>query len=187
MMAFVTALGVIAALSACVTGPSGTAEEKRAYFQTLEKNTLARLAKEYPATEQELANSVGHAVFEQKVLKIPVFGTGSAVGVIIEKASGKRTYVRVPELQFGAGWGARSQQVVLIFADLAKLRDLTDGEWHAGVGAEAAAKAGDAGAAGGAGSEGIGNKGFTTYVLTAAGVSATVTLNVLRVQPFSID
>ena len=34
------------------------------------------------------------------------------------------------------------RKVVLIFQDVDKLRDLADGKWHAGVQAEAAAKAG---------------------------------------------
>ena len=174
-------------LSGCASGPKGTPEEKRTYFQALEQDTLARLVKEHPATEQELAQSVGYAVVERKIMKIPIFGAGNGVGVVVEKASAKRTYVQVPELQFGAGWGGRAERVVLIFQDLDKLRDLAKGKWHAGASAEAAAKAGDVGAAGGAGSEGVGKKGFNTYVLTEAGVSATVTISVLRVQPYSID
>ena len=37
------------------------------------------------------------------------------------------------------------RKVVLVFQDGDKLRDLADGKWHAGVDAEAAAKAGDVG------------------------------------------
>jgi len=180
---FVALLG----LSGCVGGPKGTPDEKRAYFKELEDSTLARLFKEHPATQQEWAESVGYAVVEKKIVKIPVFGAGSGAGVVVEKASGTRTYLHVPELQFGAGWGARGERIVLIFQDLKKLRDLSDGEWHSGLSAEAAAKAGDIGAAGGADGSKIGKQGFTTYVLTESGVSATVTLTVLRAQPYSID
>jgi len=52
--------------------------------------------------------------------------------------------------------------------------------------AEMAAKAGDVGAAGGGGTGDL-MKGFSTYVLTDAGVSATATIAVLRVKPYSID
>ena len=67
------------------------------------------------------------------------------------------------------------RKVVLIFQDVDKLRDLADGKWHAGVQAEAAAKAGDVGAAGSGGTEDLMKKGYSAYVLTDAGVSATAT------------
>ena len=114
-------------------------------------------------------------------------GAGGGAGVVVEKANGKKSYLRVPELQFGAGWGGRAERVILIFQDVEKLRNLAGGTWKAGIAAEAAAKAGDVGAAGGGGTGDLMKKGFTTYVLTDAGVSATATIAVLRAQPYSID
>ena len=169
-------------ITACAGGLVGSHEEKRAYFESLEKDTLARLVKEQPKTEQELAQSVGYAVIEKKVVKVPMIGAGGGAG-----ANGKRSYLRVPQLQFGLGWGGRSEKVILVFQDIEKLRDLADGTWKAGIEAEAAAKAGDIGAAGGGGTGDLVKKGFATYVLTDAGVSATATIAVLRVQPYSID
>lgn len=49
----------------------GSKEKKRAYFNSLEQDTLARLIKERPRAEQELAESVGYLVAEEKVLKVP--------------------------------------------------------------------------------------------------------------------
>jgi lipid-binding SYLF domain-containing protein len=174
-------------ITACAGGLVGTKAEKLAYFEGLETETLAQLMKEQPGTEQELAQSVGYAVIEKRVVKVPVIGAGGGAGVVVEKASGKKSYLRVPELQFGLGWGGRAEKVILIFQDLEKLRDLADGKWKAGIAAEAAAKAGDVGAAGGRGTGDLMKKSFTTYVLTDAGVSATATIAVLRAQPYSID
>lgn len=174
-------------ITACAGGLVGGKEEKLAYFESLEQETLAQLVKERPGAEQELARSVGYAVIDKKAVKVPVFGAGGGAGVVVEKASGKKTYLRVPELQFGLGWGGRAEKVILIFQDIEKLRDLADGMWKAGIEAEAAAKAGDVGAAGGRGTGDLMKKGFTTYVLTDAGVSATATIAVLRAQPYSID
>lgn len=174
-------------VAACAGGLVGSKEEKLAYFESLEKDTLVSLVKQQPGTEQELAQSIGYAVIEKRVVKVPVIGAGGGAGVVVEKASGKKSYLRVPELQFGWGWGGRAEKVILIFQDVEKLRDLADGMWKAGIAAEAAAKAGDVGAAGGRGTGDLMKKGFTTYVLTDAGVSATATIAVLRVQPYSID
>jgi len=178
---------LVMTLAACVSGLVGSKEEKLAYFESLEKETLARLVKEQPQTEQELAQAVGYAVIEKKVVKVPLVGAGGGAGVVVEKASGKRSYLRVPQLQFGLGWGGRAEKVILIFQDVEKLRDLADGTWKAGIEAEAAAKAGDIGAAGGGGTGDLMKQGVSTYVLTDAGVSATATIAMLRAQPYSID
>lgn len=185
MSALMTML--VITVAACAGGLVGGKDEKLAYFDSLETETLAQLMKEQPGTEQELAQSVGYAVIEKRVVKVPVIGAGGGAGVVVEKASGKKSYLRVPELQFGLGWGGRSEKVILIFQDIEKLRSLAGGMWKAGVAAEAAAKAGDIGAAGGGGTGDLMKKGFTTYVLTDAGVSLTATIAVLRAQPYSID
>jgi len=178
---------LVMAMTGCAGGLVGSKEEKLAYFDSLEKDTLAQLVKEQPGTEKELAQSVGYAVIEKRVVKVPVIGAGGGAGVVVDKANGKKSYLRVPELQFGLGWGGRAEKVILIFQDVERLRDLAGGTWKAGIKAEAAAKAGDVGAAGGGGTGDLMKKGFTTYVLTDAGVSATATIAVLRAQPYSID
>ena len=136
------------------------ARKKLAYFESLEQETLAQLVKEQPGTEQELAQSVGYAVIEKKVVKVPVVGAGGGAGVVVEKANGKKRYLRVPELQLGLGWGGRAEKVILIFQDVEKLRNLAGGTWKAGIAAEAAAKAGDVGAAGGGGHGTAHEEGF---------------------------
>jgi hypothetical protein len=174
-------------MSACAGGLVGNKEKKLAYFNSLEQDTLARLIKEQPQVKHELAESVGYAVAEKKVVKIPLIGAGGGAAVVVEKANQKRSYLRIPEIQFGMGWGGRVDRIVLIFQDVNKLRDLADGKWHAGIEAEAAAKAGDVGAAGSGGTADLIKKGYSSYVLTDAGVSATATVTMLRAQPYSIE
>lgn len=181
----VVALGVL--MNACAGGLIGSKENKLAYFNSLEHDTLARLVKEYPKTEQELQESVGYLVAEKDVVKVPMFGAGGGAGVVLDKETGKRSYLRIPELQFGAGWGGRAEKIVLVFQDVHKLRDLADGKWHAGMEAEAAAKVGDVGLAGSGNTTDLLKKGFSTYVLTDAGASATATVSMIRAQPYSID
>lgn len=180
-------VALIGVLGACAGGLVGGKERKHAYFDKLEQETLARLVKEHPKAEQELAEAVGYLVAEQDIVKIPQVGWASGAGVVVEKATGKRSYLRIPEIQFGVGWGGRVEKIVIIFRDIDKLRDIADGKWYAGASAEAAAKAGDVGAAGSGGTSDLMKKGYTSYVLTDAGVSATATVAALRAQPYSID
>jgi hypothetical protein len=179
------ALAVLLAvmMSACLVVSK---EKKLAYFDSLERDTLARLVKEQPKVEQELAESVGYLIAEKWVLKIPVIGWGSGAGVVVEKANGKRSYLRIIKLKFGLGLGGRVKRIVLVFQDLNKLQDVADGKWRARVEVEAAAKAGDVGIAGGGSTSDLMNEGFSTYVLTD-GASATATVAVLRAQPYSIE
>ncbi len=174
-------------MTACAGGLVGGKEKKRAYFNKLEQENLARLVKEPPKGQQELAESVGYLVAKQDIVKVPMVGWASGAGVVVEKGTEKRSYLRIPEVQFGYGWGGRVEKIVLIFQELNKLRDLADGKWHAGATAEVVAKAGDVGAAGSGSTSDLLKKGYSTYVLTDAGVSATATISVLRAQPYSIE
>lgn len=74
------ALIVTVMVAGCAGGVLGSKEQKLAYFDILETDTLARLIKEHPKTEQELAQSVGYAVGEKKVLKVPLVGAGGGAG-----------------------------------------------------------------------------------------------------------
>jgi len=180
-------IAVIGVLGACAGGLLGGKERKHAYFDKLEQETLARLTKEEPKAKKELEESVGYLVAEQDVVKIPTIGWATGAGVVLEKATDKRSYLRIPEIQFGMGWGGRVEKIVMIFQDIDKLHDIADGKWYAGASAEAAAKAGDVGAAGSGGTSDLLKKGYTSYVLTDAGISATATVAALRAQPYSID
>lgn len=83
----VSAVILAVMISACAGGLGGSKEKKRAYFNSLEQDTLARLIKERPRAEQELAESVGYLVAEEKVLKVPMIGAGGGVGVVVTSAT----------------------------------------------------------------------------------------------------
>jgi lipid-binding SYLF domain-containing protein len=185
-LAMTALAGVLAvSLGGCAGGLVGSKEKKKAFFDALERDTLAQLIKEQPKAEQELAESVGYLVAEQDLVKIPVIGWASGAGVVVEKGTGNRFYLRIPELHFGYGAGVRVQKVLLIFQDINRLRDLADGKWYVGAAAGAAAKAGDKGVAGSI--SGQMKKADSTYVLTDAGASATATVAMIRAQPYSIE
>ena len=94
----------------------------------------------------------------------------------VERANAKRTYLRIPQLQFGMGWGGRVEKVVMIFQDRDKLRDLADGKGHAEVEAKAAAKVSNVGVAGSGTSSDLLRNGYSAYVPTDTGISGTATI-----------
>jgi len=174
-----------AGAAGCASIPGKTGEEQAENIDALVERTLADLQKQEPSTKEALATCVGYVVMSNKITKIPFVGAGAGYGVAIETATGKKTYLEMSRLDVGMGWGARSLRPVAIFTDAKVFKDMTDGEWEAQAGAEAAAKVGEGGAAGGAGG-GAGTKGYTMYVITDAGVSATATAGVIHLKPVKL-
>lgn len=183
----ISLIPLFALMIGCATIPGKTRQAQVQTVDDLVQRTLQDLYKQHPLAKEEIEKSVGYAILDNKLTKVPVFGAGGGYGVAIDSKTHEKTYLRMSRIDFGGGWGARSVRPVLIFQDEHKFRHFIDGVLKMQMGAEAAAKVGDAGAAGGAGSQNrAGNEGFKTYVITDAGVSATVTLNVIRVKPVKL-
>jgi hypothetical protein len=174
-----------ALMAGCASIPGKTGEEQAENMDALVDRTLADLYEKAPATKEAIASSVGYIVMSNKITKIPFVGAGGGYGVAIETKTGARTYLEMARFDVGMGWGARSLRPVAIFTDAKAFKDMTDGEWDAQAGAEAAAKVGEGGAAGGAGG-GPGKKGYTMYVITDAGVSATATAGIVHLKPVKL-
>ena len=75
-------------------------------------------------------------------------------------------------------------ELVVIFQNEKEFKYFIDGKWSSTAGGEASAKVGEVGAAGGRGSGDLpGDNGYSTHLITDAGVSATVIVGVIRVKP----
>ena len=178
---------LIAALSGCASIPGETGEEQLQTIDELVERTLSDLYKQEANTRQEVADSVGYAIMSNTVLKIPLVGVGSGYGVAINNRTGERTYIKMERFDLGGGLGARSERPVLIFRQEERFKEFIEGSWSANAGAEAAAKVGETGAAGNVGSGDLpGDKGYSVHLITDAGVSATLTVGVIRVKPIEL-
>jgi len=170
-------------MSGCASIPGSTGEEQVETIDALVDRTLPDLYKQEPKAKEEIVNSVGYAIMNNKITKVPIFGAGGGYGVAINARTGEKTYITMTRFDIGGGWGARSVRPVVIFQDEKKFKDFIDGGWEVQAGAEAAAKAGESGAAGGVGSGNLpGDKGYSIYMITDAGVSATATAGVIRIR-----
>jgi lipid-binding SYLF domain-containing protein len=170
-------------MSGCTSIPGETGEQQRQTIDELVERTLPDLYKQEPKSREEIARSVGYVIASSTLTKVPIVGVGSGYGVAINTKTGEKTYLKMSRFDVGGGWGARSLRPVIIFQDEAKFKDFIDGGWELQAGAEAAAKVGETGAAGGAGSGNLpGDKGYSVYMITDAGVSATATAGVIRIS-----
>lgn len=177
-----TLIAALIAAAGCATVPGNTGQEQAEAIDSLVIRTLADLERLHPESQAEIDSSAGYVIMNNKLTKIPLVGIGAGYGVGIETKTGTRTYLRMRRFDLGLGIGARAVRPVIVFQDAEKFRKYIDGNFDAKVGAEATAKAGEKGGAGGAGGGGTKGEGYTSYLITDTGVSATASLAVMRVK-----
>ena len=161
------------------THRSMSVEEKRDFLAEAEQKTLAELIEKRPETQAEMDRSVGHAVFSNRLAKIPFVGAGDGIGVVFDKNTGERTYLKVQRLDVGGGLGVREYRLVVVFFEEEPLKKLASGKLELAAGAEAGAGKGDVGL----GTEGVSGKQkekLVLYQLSDTGVSATITVRLIR-------
>jgi lipid-binding SYLF domain-containing protein len=139
---------LVLALALCLAS-AAFADDKvakeRAEIQKIEKDTLAKLYSAQPSAKGAIEGAAGYAVFNNFGMKILVAGSGSGKGVAVDRKTGKRTYMRMGELQAGLGIGVKKFQVVFIFETPDKLEAFINQGWEFGGQTTAAASTGDKG------------------------------------------
>jgi len=146
------------------SGKEGPAEE-RAAIDTMARDSLTKLFNENAGAETLHAKAYGYAVFDNHKVALGISGGGGS-GVAVEKASGKRTYMKMGTGGVGLGIGYKKYQVVFLFETKEVFDSFVEKGWKAE--ADASAAAGTAGA--GAGS--AFTNGMATYQLTEKGLMA---------------
>jgi len=172
-------LAALLVASCSSTHRSTSVEEKRDLLAEIEQKTLAELIEKRPETQAEMDRSVGHAVFSNRLAKIPIVGAGEGIGVVFDKKTGERTYLKVQRLDVGGGLGVREYRMVVVFFDEEPMQKLAGGKLELTAGVEAGAGKSDVGL----GSEGISGKQkekLVLYQLSDTGVSATITVRLIR-------
>ena len=161
------------------THRSMSVEEKRDFLAEAEQKTLAELIEKRPETQAEMDRSVGHAVFSNRLAKIPFVGAGDGIGVVFDKNTGERTYLKVQRLDVGGGLGVREYRLVVVFFEEEPLKKMAGGKLELSAGAEVGAGKGEVGL----GTEGVSGKQkekFVLYQLSDTGVTATITVRLIR-------
>jgi len=170
-------MGMLLVTAGCSTMTPAEKVQKRSELDAMAEAAIAGLIEQDPGIKTEIEQSLGYAVANMKLTKVPVVGAGGGEGVFVNKRTQQHTYFTVSRFDLGGGWGARSYKALLLF-DSQKVMDRMEGNvWEFQAGAEVSA-----GTASAEGSSSDLNEGFSMYVLSDGGASATVTARVIRIK-----
>ena len=149
-------------------------KKKRTEIQKMVDQTLEKLYAAQPKAKKAISQSQGYAVFSNFGMKILVAGGGTGKGLAVNKETGKKTYMKMVEVQAGIGLGIKKFQVIWVFDDEADFKAFIDQGWEFGGQATAAARMNDDGnSMQGALSV---KQGVWVYQLTGDGLALELTL-----------
>jgi lipid-binding SYLF domain-containing protein len=134
---FVLAAALILTLATAAHAQQ-SADQRRAQIDANAKERLEQLFKAQPDAKDLYDKAAGYAVFVATKAGFIVSG-GSGTGVAVNKASGKRTYMRMGMGGIGLGIGAQRYDLIALFQNEAHLSKFVTGGWDSSATAEAAA------------------------------------------------
>ena len=130
-----------------VEAKAASVEEERQEIITMSQQTLTELYQKLPSAKGAVEAAAGYGVFSNFGMKIFVLGTGKGEGVVVDKTSQKKTFMKMLQVGGGIGIGAKTFKLVFVFENAAALSKFVDAGWDFGGAAEGAAKWGDKGGA----------------------------------------
>lgn len=140
--------------------------EKRAKIDSRSNKILHEVLSENENARELHAEAVGYAVFDNTKAALGLSGGGGS-GVAVDKAGGKRTYMKMGTGGIGLGIGVKTYQVIMLFENEKVFKNFIDNGWQAD--AEAGAAAGTKGA----GVKTTFHEGMAVFVRTKKGLMAS--------------
>lgn len=130
----------VAFLYACARPKGGNPQEKRDFVLRMKDRTLEDLYAAKPFTKDMIKNAAGYGVFSNINTQLLVLGSGSGYGVIVDNATGKKTYMKMAEGGVGLGVAVTDFREVIIFNNPAVMRQFISKGWDFGVQGDAVLK-----------------------------------------------
>ena len=161
------------AIGGCATTGGSTANEQRQSILSMKNEVLSDHYKQKPDVEAQIASAPGYAVFRNANVNVILASFGGGYGVVRNNGTGKDTYMKMGEVGFGLGLGAKDFRLVFVFHSKDSMNRFVENGWAFGGQADAAAKANDQGAAVG-GELTVDN--MTIYQLTQSGLALQATI-----------
>lgn len=168
---------VMFSLASCAGMTTSEIISKRGELDLMAKTAIDGLVKKDAELQKKIDDSLGYAVANMKVTKVPIVGAGGGEGVFVDKETNKRIYFTVSRFDIGSGWGARSYKILLVLNSQEMIKRFREGTWEFQAGVEASA-----GTSAAEGSSGGNDEEYTVHILSDGGASATATARVITID-----
>jgi lipid-binding SYLF domain-containing protein len=140
--------------------------KKRTKIDSRSSAILEEVLAESANAKELYDKAIGYAVFDNTKAALGISGGGGS-GVAVDKASGKRTYMKMGTAGVGFGIGVKTYQVIMLFEKEKVFQNFVDNGWQADT--QAGAAAGTAGAA----AKTTFHNGVAVFVRTKKGLMAS--------------
>lgn len=160
-------------LAGCSPGKELTTPEKKNAINKMADENLQRLYTEKPSTKDEVKKASGYAAFSNANINIIFASGGGGYGVVVDNATGNKTYMKMGSGGLGIGLGAKDYRQVMIFNTPETMNKFIEKGWVFGGHADAAAKGKEKG--GEKSGEGIAGQ-VKVYSMTEAGLALQATV-----------
>jgi lipid-binding SYLF domain-containing protein len=124
--------------TAALADDSGKVAKRKQEIDSAAQSTLDKLLKEDEGAKELYGKAVGYAAFTVTKGGFIVSG-GGGNGVVVDKASGQRTYMRMGLGGVGLGIGGQRYGLVVLFETKDRMDKFVAGGWDSSATAEAAA------------------------------------------------
>lgn len=139
-------------------------EIKRDEIDAMAKEALDRVTRESEGAKALSRKAVGYAVFDNLKFTLLLGSGGGGVGVATDKATGKKTYMKMATAGPALGLGGQKYQIVFLFETPEVLQNFVEKGWQAEAGLSAVA------GAAGANAEATFRNGMAYWVLSEGGL-----------------
>jgi len=173
ILTILSVMAILTLVSGCGLSEKLTVAERQQLVGDMEKETLERLYREQPDTKDKIKEAAGYGTFSNANVNVILVSAGSGYGVVVDNATGQRTYMKMALGGVGFGLGVKDYRQVLIFKSKEMLDKFVERGWEFGGHADAAAKAGALG--GELSGEGAIGKDIEAYSMTESGLALQAT------------
>lgn len=149
--------------------------QARHQVREMSQDALATLYEIMPGARRAIEHSAGYAVFSTFGVKLFFAGGTTGKGMVVNKRTGRQTFMQMAQVQGGLGFGVNKNRLVFVFTNEQALSNFINQGWEFGGQANLSAMAGGQGGMfTGAASVA---PGVYLYQLTDTGLSATLTVS----------
>ena len=175
---FAVAFSVLLLSTGCTGIPVDQRAEVRKEITASGEDTTALFVGKVDGLKNDLDAAAGYFTAQVSGGQLPVVGGTFGRGILVDNATGSRTFMNASRFDLGAGLGVGTYRVMVILETREALDRFRAGTWKFGIGAGAAV--GDAGS----GVASYSKDGFRFLIASESGAALTVSARALK---FSVN